>query len=124
MDPKSLSATDTTVDSTSQMKTEADFLSQAGQVRVALEQLSTVLGWNNPSEPMIAAAMEQIMKSIVCPHDYLSKTETNKLLLAPVQQLSQIHRSSTLFRASPRRSQCDSRCASQVLRTPASRQLP
>jgi hypothetical protein len=66
MDIKALSSTDTTVDSTSNMKTESDFLSQAGQARVALEQLSSVLGWDNPSEPMIKAAMDQIMKSTVC----------------------------------------------------------
>jgi hypothetical protein len=65
MDPKVPSMLDTTVDSPSQMKTDVDFLAQAGQVRTALEQLSSVLGWNNPSEPMIVAALEQIMKSIV-----------------------------------------------------------
>ena len=75
MDSKAPSAPDTTVDSPSQMKSEADFLSQAGQVRVALEQLSSILGWTNPTEPMIAAALEQIMKSIVSFSFLFSKTE-------------------------------------------------
>ena len=75
MDSKAPSASDATVDPPSQMKSEADFLSQAGQVRVALEQLSTVLGWTNPTEPMIAAALEQIVKSIVSFSFLFSKIE-------------------------------------------------
>ena len=68
MDPKAPSTVDTTADPANQMKTEADFLSQAGQVRVALEQLSTVLGMTSPSELLLTAALDQIMKTIVCLH--------------------------------------------------------
>jgi hypothetical protein len=79
MDPKAPSTVDTTADSANQMKTEVDFLSQAGQVRVALEQLSTILGMNNPSELLISAALDQIMKTIVCSSFSFPSLRANKI---------------------------------------------
>jgi hypothetical protein len=66
MDDKAPSA-DTMVDVAIQIKSESDFLSQAGQARAALEQLSSVLGMKNPSDNLIIAALDQIMKTIVSP---------------------------------------------------------
>ena len=82
MDNKSPSTADTTTDASSDMKTEADFLAQAGQARVALEQLSTVLGMKAPAELLISAAMDQIMKSIVCSPFLFPYPKANKILAA------------------------------------------
>jgi hypothetical protein len=76
MDNKSPATADTTADASSDMKTEADFLAQAGQARVALEQLSTVLGMKTPSELLLLAAMDQIMKSIVCSPFFIPISES------------------------------------------------
>lgn len=90
MDNKAPSSVEMATDTASQAKTEIDFVAQASQARMALEQLSAVLGMKNPSESLIIAAMDQIMKTIVCLNFIFPCPKANKLISAPVQRLSQI----------------------------------
>jgi len=68
MDPKSSSSTATATDSSlDKMKTESDFRTQADKARAALQQFATILKMEEPSELLVKAAMESILKATVSP---------------------------------------------------------